>query len=141
MGKRDLGFLRTQPGDESFHRQRIMFCIKGNEIRIASRGTTQSHLEWFQGEGWLDEENAEEFLNQYIRGFYLPSENRIYAYRGVGFGFNEEVISEVKKRIPEFKVIFHLTDETKICFGPKDSPVHGMHYPRHCEGALREMLE
>jgi len=88
----------TTPYHEEFHRARIMFCFIGDEVKVGPIGTTESHLDWFKREGWIaeTEENAEEFLNTHVRGFFFKSENGLYCYRGVGFGFDEDVIKEIK---------------------------------------------
>jgi hypothetical protein len=132
----------TTPYHEEFHRSRIMFCIIGDEVKVGPIGTTESHLDWFKREGWIaeTEENAEEFLNTHIRGFFLQSENGLYCYRGVGFGFDEDVISELKKYLPKLKEVFNLNNDTKICFGPKDSPLEGINWPRYYAGTLKELL-
>jgi hypothetical protein len=89
MTEDKFSILRTKPQDEVFHRARIMFIILGDEIRIGPTGTKDSHLEWFKREGWMTEENAEEFLNTHVRGFFLQSDNGLYCYIGVGFYFNK----------------------------------------------------
>ena len=142
MTKEDkLYILRTKPWDEEFHRSRIMFCIKDGEVKVGPKGTKNSHLEWFISEGWTTEENAEEFMSKVIRGFYLPKENALYCYRGIGFWFDEGVISEIKKKLPEIKETLNLNDETKINFGPKDNPIDGVTYPQKYEGTIGELLK
>ena len=132
----------TTPYHEEFHRSRIMFCIIGDEVKVGPKGTTESHLDWFKREGWIaeNEENAEEFLNSYIRGFFLKSENGLHCYRGVGFGFNGDVIEETKKHLLKLKEAFNLSGNAKICFGPKDSPLEGIDWPRYCAGTSNELL-
>jgi len=80
-------------------------------------------------------------LNTHVRGFYLKSENQLHCYRGVGFGFNEDVIKEIKTYLPKLKKAFNLNDSSRICFGPKDSPLEGVKWPRFCAGTLRELLD
>ena len=132
----------TTPYHEEFHRSRIMFCIIGDEVKIGLKGTTESHLDWFKRKEWIKEteENAEEFLNTHVRGFFLSSENGLYCYRGLGFGFDENVIKEIKTHLPKLKEAFNLNDNGKICFGPKDSPLEGIDWPRYCAGKLKELL-
>ena len=85
MTEDKLSPLRTKPKDEEFHRSRRMFVIMGQEIKVAPKGMRKSHLEWFKEEGWVTEESAEEFLEKYVRGFYLQDENALYCYIRCGF--------------------------------------------------------
>jgi len=133
--------LTTKPRDEQFHRSRIMFCIKDGKIEVEPQGTKNSHLEWFREEGWVTEENTESFLNKTIRGFYQAAENTFYCYKGVGFWYDDEMVKEVIERLSELKQALNFQDDTKICFGPKDSPVDGIEYPRHCGGTLKEIIK
>ncbi len=135
--------LRTiTPYNIEVHRARIMFCIIGNEIKVGPIGTTESHLEWLKREGLIveTEENTEEFLNAHIRGYFLPNKNGLYAYIGLGFEFNAEVISDVLRRLIQFKEVLNLNNDTKICFGLDESPVNGIEYPQRCLGTLKELL-
>ena len=141
INKDNLNFLKSKPEDKGFHSSRIMFCIKEGKIEVAPRNITDSHIEWFEKEGWITEENAEDFLNQNIRGFYLPDQNKLYCYRGVGFSFDDKVLPEVLNKIVEFKKAFNLNDNTEIHLGPKDSPIGGTEYQRVFTGTLRELID
>jgi hypothetical protein len=138
--KKDERILRTKPEDEEFHRSRIMFVIIGGEVKVGPKGTKDSHLEWFRKEDWVTEENQNEFLEKHIRGFYFPSENCLYCYNGWGFFFDAGVANEIAARIIKLKEAFNLNDETRICLGPKDNPVHGYNYPQYCLGKLKDLL-
>ncbi|MDD5145878.1 MAG: hypothetical protein PHF44_03495 [Candidatus Pacebacteria bacterium] len=83
--KSNLIFLNSKPEDNSFHRARIMFCMRNGRIEVGPKNTSESHIEWFEREGWLNDDNAEQFLTANIRGFYLPNENKLYCYRSIGF--------------------------------------------------------
>jgi len=141
INKDNLNFLKSKPEDKGFHSSRIMFCIKEGKIEVAPRNITDSHIEWFEKEGWITEENAEDFLKQNIRGFYLPDQNKLYCYRGVGFSFDDKVLPEVLNKIVEFKKAFNLNDNTEIHLGPKDSPIGGTEYQRVFTGTLRELID
>ena len=52
--------LRTQIEDVEFHSARRMFCIRNGKITVAPEGTAMSHLEWFEAEGWITEDNAKQ---------------------------------------------------------------------------------
>lgn len=141
MTEDKFSILRTKPADEEFHRSRIIFCIKDDKVEVASSGIVDSHLEWFEREGWATEENREQFLEQTVRGFYFPENNCLYCYTGIGFWFDDEVISTIIRKLAELKEALNLKNDTKICFGPKDSPLENIEYPRHCEGILKELLQ
>jgi len=141
MVDHNLEFLKSKPEDEFFHRSRIMFCIKDGKVKVAPKDIADSHIEWFEKEGWITNDNAEDFLKNNIRGFYLPNENKLYCYRGIGFQFDEKVLPEVLEKIEEFKNVFNLDDETEIHLGPKDSPITGKKYPRVCVGKLKEIIK
>jgi hypothetical protein len=119
-----------------------MFIILGDEIKIGPTRTKDCHLDWFKREGWIaeNEENAEDFLNTHIRGFFLQSDNGLYCYIGVGFYFNKQVIDETLKRLPDLKDALSLNGRTKICFGPKDNPVNDIEYRQYCAGILKDLL-
>lgn len=131
----------TTPYHKEFHRARIMFCIVEGEAKVGPIGTADSHLDWFKKEGWIqeNEEDAEEFLNTHIRGFFFEPVNGLYCYRGVGFRFDGDVIEEIKNYLPKLKEALKLNDDAKICFGPKDNPINDIEYPQYCAGTLKEL--
>ncbi len=137
MVENGLELLRTKPEDHELHRSRVMFCLRDNGVEVAPKGTTNSHLEWFEEEGWVSEENRDEFLNQNIRGFYFPPEDTLYCYQG-NFTFDEELIDKVRKRLEELKEALSLNEETRICFGPKDRIISGREFPQFFAGTLSE---
>lgn len=131
-----LDFLKSRAEDDSFHRSRIMFCLIGGKLMVGPRNTPESHIEWFRREGWLTDDNAREFLKNNIRGFYLPKENKLYAYRSVGFDFDDRVLPELLEEIEDFKAAFNLNGETEIHLGPIDSPIASKEYRRVCAGKI-----
>jgi hypothetical protein len=138
--KKDPSILSTKPEDEKFHRSRIMFLIIGQEVRVGTTGTKESHLEWFKREGWLSEETADRFMDEHVRGFYLPSEDSFYCYNGWGFFFDAKVVNEVIEKLSLLKKALNLNDETRICFGPKDNPIGGYTYQQYFAGKIKDLL-
>ncbi len=134
-------FLKSKSEDKEFHSSRIMFCIRDGKVDIASPNITDSHIEWFEKEGWVTKENVEDFLKQNVRGFYLPEQNKLYCYRGVGFSFDDKVLPEVLDKIIELKKAFDFNDETEVYLGPKDSPIGGVEYQRVFIGILRGLTD
>lgn len=140
MTDQNLEFLKSKPEDDFFHRSRIMFCLINGKVYVGPKNIPESHIEWFRREGWLNDENAEDFLRENIRGFYLPDQNQLYCYRDIGFGFDDTVLPEVLAKIEEIKRVFCLNDETEIHLGPRDSPIYGKEYPRICVGKLKNII-
>lgn len=135
-------FLRTRPKDVDFHSSRIMFWVLGEDIMVAPQGTQKSHLEMAEAEGWINEENTQEFFQRNMRGFLLrhDEENKIHFYRGVGFRFDDEVIALATRMLPRFVEVLGLDAETKVVFGPKDSLINGVEYPIRFRGTIGELL-
>lgn len=153
--KRDLGWLRRgSTKDRKFHRSRLMFCIRNGKIEVGPTNTPDSHIEWFEKEGWipktwmpgelepreLETEEVEEFLNNNVRGCYVPSENTLYCYKGAGVWFEKKDIDLIKDRLLDLKKALDLKGDTKINFGPKDKIIYGIEHPRHYEGTLEEII-
>jgi len=74
--------LRTRSEDVDFHRARRMFCVRNGKLTVAPEGTTMSHLEWFEAEGWITKDNAREFMDSTIRGIFLPARHALFFYTG-----------------------------------------------------------
>ena len=119
---------------------RKLFCIKDGEVKVPSSDELASHTEWFQNEGWIDENNANTFLETTERGYYSPENNTVYAYIGKDFSFTEKTISQIKSVLNELEKSLELKSNTKICFGPKDSFFNGTEHPQYYLGILEEFL-
>lgn len=119
----------TRPQDIEFHKSRIMFCIVNGEIRVAARGSSQSHSEWFRAEGWMKKETKAKFMESTIRGFLTEDRSAIHFYKGVGFYFNDEMITIVINLMPKIKkAISEIMPETLIKFGPSDEIINGVRF-------------
>jgi len=68
-------------------------------------------LNWFEKEGWINKKSVKRFLEKNIRGFYLARENKLYAYKGVGFSFDRKTISDVLQKLPELKEKLNLNEK------------------------------
>lgn len=127
----------TRPQDVEFHKSRIMFCIVDGEIRVAARGSSQSHSEWFRAEGWMNGETKAEFMESTIRGFVSEDFSAIHFYKGVGFYFNDEMIASVVGLIPKIKkAIPEVTSESLIKFGPSDEIINGVRFSGFTYGKI-----
>jgi hypothetical protein len=78
-----------------------MFCIRNGKITIAPEGTTMSHLEWFEAEGWITDHDARELMDSTIRGIFLPARHALFFYKGMGFFFDAAVVTEARHRAEE----------------------------------------
>ena len=135
----NIDALKTKQVDEPFHRSRIMFVIKDGKIEVASPYITISHIEWFEKEGWITKDNEESLLENSIRGFYLPSQNQIYFYRGFGFSFDDTVVQVVKNLLTELQTALNLNDNTEIHLGPKDEVINGIKYNRSFVSTVKQL--
>jgi len=133
--------MKTQSKkEEVFHQSRRMFCIKNNVIHLGPINSHWSHVEWFKHKGWLGN-NTSQFLNSNIRGFYSFSDNTLYSYIGVGFGFNDDVIQAIKSCLPELYSFLKLTPDTIIAFGPKDKVINNQEWPQLTIGKIRDYFK
>jgi len=92
-----LDELRTHRGDADFHRARRMFCIRNGKLAVASEGTAMTHLEWFEAEGWVTNDNAQAVMDSTVRGIFLPARHALFFYRGIGFLFDARVVTEASR--------------------------------------------
>lgn len=142
MSAGEHDWLRTRPEDLEFHSNRIMFWVMNGEIRIAPKGTTKSHLEMAESEGWINQGDTEKFFKQNMRGFYLVEGemDRIHFYRGVGFQFDEETVTLATNMLPNFVSELNLAPTTRVYFGPKDSIINNKEYEIYYAGTVSDIL-
>ena len=136
-----MDILRTQSADLDFHRSRRMFCIKDGKTKIAPEGTTMSHLEWFEAEGWITKGNVDEFMDATIRGVFLPARHALYFYKGTGFFFDDAVVKEATHRARELMSALALDSRVAVYVGPPDAIVHGKQYRQELLGTLESVLK
>jgi len=141
MEDKDPKLLKGTIEDEVFHRSRLMFCIKDGEVKDGPENSPLSHLEWFEKEGWTAGKNIEEFLNNNIRGFYSPQEDRIYFYKGMGWNFDDRLLVEVMNKAEEVGEILGLNSDTEIYLGPKDDIIMGQKQEKKYVGKLKDIAE
>ena len=132
--------LRTQPEDIDFHRARRMFCLKDGEVKIAPECTSMTHLEWFEAEGWV-EEDAELFMARTIRGAFVPARHALFLYRGLGFFYDDELIDEAARRAGQLMAALRLDADVTVHAGPVDAVVRGTRYAQRCLGTLRSLMQ
>jgi hypothetical protein len=131
--------LRTRAEDVEFHRSRRMFCLKDGVIKVAPQGTTMSHLEWFEAEGWAIRD-GQQFMKTTIRGVFLPARNALFLYRGLGFFFDDDLIEEARRRAPELMAALSLAPHVMVHVGPPDAVVRGTRYEQRRLGTIGSLL-
>ena len=137
----DKKSLKGTAEDEIFHRSRVMFCIKDGEVKAAQGNNPLSHLEWFEKEGWTAGRSVLEFLNNNIRGFYSPQEDRAYFYKGMGWNFDDQLLAEVLSKAEEIKEALGLNGDTEIYLGPKDEYIMGQKQAKKFVGKLGDIIK
>jgi len=131
--------LRTQSTDVDFHRARRMFCIRNGRLTFAPEGTTMSHLEWFEAEGWVAKDNARDFMDATVRGVYFPAKHAVFFYRGAGFFFDAAVETEARRWAGEIMSALALDPHVEIRLGPPDAAVHGARYEQKRLGTIESV--
>jgi hypothetical protein len=127
--------------EESFHRARIMFCIREGKVEIGPPGSPLSHAEWFREQGWMSADTADAFMSRTPRGFFLPGENSLFCYWGAEFSFDDRLVSRIRDKICSLQELLHLSEDTKIIFGPRDAIIGTKTYRTLCAGSLREFAK
>ena len=131
----NIDIHKSPSGKKPFHEMRRMFCIKDGKVVLGPEDSLLSHYEWFKSEGWFSDASGDVFMNTTIRGCYVPAKDSLYSYRGaMAFSFDDTLIAEVMKCLPELREQLDLNDETKVCFGPVESIVMNKEYPQKCIG-------
>ena len=131
--------LRTHAGDVDFHRARRMFCIRDGNLQVAPEGTAMSHIEWFEAEGWVTEDDAREFMESTVRGIFLPAKHALFFYKGLGFFFDAAVEQEAGRRAGEIMAALKLENDVEVYVGPPDAIVHGTQYRQARLGTIESL--
>ena len=98
-----------------------------------------SHLEWFEAEGWITKDNAQEFMDSTIRGIFFPARHALYFYRGVGFFFDDAVVKEASCRLEEIMSVLTLDRDVEVYVGPPDVAIHGTRYRQERLGTIESV--
>ncbi len=131
--------LRTQDGDVELHRTRRMFCIRNGTLVVAPEATTTSHLEWFEAEGWITKNDAQEFMESTIRGVFLPAKRALFFYKGVGFFFDTAVKEEALCMAEAIGTALTLGRDVEVYVGPPDTLIHGTRYRQERLGTIESL--
>jgi hypothetical protein len=138
-GSVSMDELRTQSEDVDFHRARRMFCIRNGKVTVAPEGTTMSHLDWFEAQGWITEDNAQEFMDSTIRGIFLPARHALFFYKGMGFFFDAAVVTEACRWAEEIMSALALDQHVEVYVGPPDAVIHGTRYRQERLGTIESV--
>lgn len=133
------GFDGADDAVRKFHKQRIMFVIKDDELRTAPSGSSESHAEWFESLGWMNPEN-DGLMEKVTRGYVDAS--GIYAYVGYDFRITEYVENDLLKHLPELVKFLHLPAETRVYLGLIPQAENGLKWtPRKAFGTVADCLD
>jgi hypothetical protein len=116
-----------------------MFCIRNGELAVAPDGTAMSHFEWFEAEGWITKDNAQEVMDSVIRGIFLPARHALFFYRGIGFLFDAAVVSEASRWAGEIMSVLALDQSVEVYVGPPDAVIHGNQYRHERLGTIESI--
>src|SRR5262245_11737758 len=105
-----------------------MFCIRNGTLIVAPDGTTMSHLAWFEAEGWITRDDAQEFMESTVRGIFLPARRALFFYKGVGFFFDAAVKEEAARTAETIRAALALGRDVEVYVGPPDTLIHGTRY-------------
>jgi hypothetical protein len=133
-----MDILRTQAEDVDFHRARRMLCLKDGDVKVAPEGTSMSHLEWFEAEGWV--EHDRQFMETTIRGAFIPARRALFLYRGLGFFFDDALIEEARRRAGDLMLALSLDPDVAVHVGPADAIVRGTRYEQRQLGTLGSLM-
>lgn len=125
--------------EREFHTARRMFCVKNGELFIASEKDTRSHAQWFMEEGWMDSNNADDFMERIIRGMHFLGS--LYFYKGKHFAFDEEMVRDVVKYLPVLAEELSLPGTTIVHFGPVDKVINGQEHKQKILGSIHELIQ
>ena len=134
-----LDELRTHTGDADFHRARRMFCIRNGKLAVAPEGTAMSHLEWFEAEGWISQDNAQAVMDSTVRGIFLPARHALFFYKGIGFFFDAAVVTEATRWAEVIMSALALDQHVEVHVGPPDPVIHGTEYRRERLGTVESV--
>ncbi|OGY25152.1 MAG: hypothetical protein A2Y57_04830 [Candidatus Woykebacteria bacterium RBG_13_40_7b] len=109
--------------DEAFHRRRRMFCIIGDEVKIAPEGVPWSHSQWFAQEDWT--QGDRNLIEHVVRGFVL--DDNLWFYVGLNFVVPDWAERIMLAKLGEVADLLKLSDFTKVHAGPKDRIGEGTH--------------
>lgn len=117
-----------------------MFCLRDGGVTLAPHGTAMSHLEWFEAEGWVTEDNVQEFMVSTIRGVYLPARRALFFYKGMGFFFDPAVVKAARQSARELMSTLALDSHVEVYVGPPDEVVHGTRYRQELLGTIESVM-
>jgi len=118
-----------------------MFCIRNGKLAVASEGTAMTHLEWFEAEGWVTNDNAQAVMDSTVRGIFLPARHALFFYRGIGFLFDARVVTEASRWAEEIMSALALDQNVEIHVGPPDAVIHGREYRQERLGTIESVIK
>jgi hypothetical protein len=86
--EKKYNIIKTEETNK-YHLNRQMFCIIDDKLYITDSNLPYSHAVWFKKQGWISQDNSEEFMNKIVRGNVYNED--IYFYSGYDFIINKKI--------------------------------------------------
>jgi len=115
-----------------------MFAIMGDNLKIAKENIADSHADWFNEEGWINEESDLE-MNKTIRGFI--DDEGVYFYTGYDFHTSEEVEANFKKHLEDLVKALDIDKNMNVYAGMIKQEKAGKFPPQKCIGKVGEIIK
>jgi hypothetical protein len=100
-----------------------------------------AHLEWFEAEGWITNDNVEGFMDSTVRGVFLPARHALFFYKGMGFYFDAVVIHEASRWAEELMSFLALDRHVEVHVGPPDAVIHGIQQRQKRLGTIESVTK
>lgn len=126
--------------NQFFDKNRILFCIRDNQLHIDERRIPRSHLEWFRAAGWVTEDD-DSAIQLFTRGAVEGEPRAVYFYRGFDFGVSVEAEREFFAFLLELQQRLHLPQSTNIYGGKVPSGGSDRWAPRKSYGMVGDYLK
>ncbi|MCX6790887.1 MAG: hypothetical protein NTV62_01690 [Candidatus Gribaldobacteria bacterium] len=124
---------------KNFHGSRRMFCVKDNVLYIAKPNLSDSHAAWFEKEGWIQNDNDEEFLRDNVRGF-IDSDGDVYFYVGYDFCINKKAEEVFFAHLKELAQKMKINPDAKINGGLLKQKPGSKWPPQKFYGRLEDLI-
>ena len=112
--------IKEDEQTKALHRNRRIFCIYRDKLRLAEKGATYTHAIWFEKEGWMSKED-DALMDEIVRGM-VDGKGDVYFYIGYNFEVNEKVEKIFFPYLKELVETLRLNPENKVFGGFSKGP-------------------
>ena len=120
----------------SFHKRRIMFAIKDNEVFLGPEKSEDSHAIWFRDMGWIIKTN-DELIETTPRGYFI--DNELHCYVGYDFKITDDCEQVYLSNLSKLKESLNLQDDIEV-YGGLFRDETGNFLPIKSYGKLKDLL-